>query len=52
MKKYNKEDDEKVWFGQLYGMGDNISFNLASKGFNVKNITFWSSRKFNAISNS
>ena len=36
MKKHGiKEDDEKVWFGQLYGMGDNISFNLASKGFNV-----------------
>ena len=39
MKKYGiKEDDEKVWFGQLYGMGDIISFNLASKGFNVAKI--------------
>ena len=39
MKKHGiKEDDEKVWFGQLYGMGDNISFNLASKGFNVAKI--------------
>ena len=39
MKKHRiKEDDEKVWFGQLYGMGDNISFNLASKGFNVAKI--------------
>ena len=39
MKKHGiKEDDEKVWFGQLYGMGDNISFNLASKGYNVAKI--------------
>jgi proline dehydrogenase len=27
--------DERVWFGQLYGMSDHISFNLASKGYNV-----------------
>ncbi len=39
MKKHGiKENDEKVWFGQLYGMGDNISFNLASKGYNVAKI--------------
>jgi proline dehydrogenase len=24
-----------VWFSQLYGMSDNISFNLAAKGYNV-----------------
>ena len=24
-----------IWFGQLYGMSDNITFNLASEGFNV-----------------
>ncbi|MBK6610012.1 MAG: proline dehydrogenase family protein [Sphingobacteriales bacterium] len=24
-----------VWFSQLYGMGDNISFNLAKSGYNV-----------------
>ena len=28
-------DDPKIWFGQLYGMSDNITFNLASEGFNV-----------------
>ena len=28
-------DDSKIWFGQLYGMSDNITFNLASEGFNV-----------------
>ena len=33
-KGVNK-DDSKIWFGQLYGMSDNITFNLASKGFNV-----------------
>ncbi|MEN8124817.1 MAG: proline dehydrogenase family protein [Bacteroidota bacterium] len=27
--------DKRLWFGQLYGMSDNISFNLASEGFNV-----------------
>lgn len=29
------KDDEKIWFGQLYGMSDNISFNLAKAGYNV-----------------
>ncbi len=28
-------DDQRVWFSQLYGMSDNISFNLAKAGFNV-----------------
>ena len=28
-------NDRRIWFGQLYGMSDNISFNLASKGYNV-----------------
>jgi proline dehydrogenase len=28
-------DDPRVWFAQLYGMSDNISFNLAKAGFNV-----------------
>ena len=28
-------DDERVWFAQLYGMGEHISFNLAKKGYNV-----------------
>ncbi|MFN6945761.1 MAG: proline dehydrogenase family protein [Cytophagaceae bacterium] len=28
-------DDKRVFFSQLYGMGDHISFNLASAGFNV-----------------
>lgn len=28
-------NDERVWFGQLYGMSDHISFNLAEKGYNV-----------------
>ncbi|WP_033958625.1 proline dehydrogenase family protein [Psychroserpens jangbogonensis] len=27
--------DNNVWFGQLYGMSDHISFNLAEKGYNV-----------------
>jgi proline dehydrogenase len=27
--------DERVWFGQLYGMSDHITFNLAKQGYNV-----------------
>ena len=30
-----KNTDERVWFGQLYGMSDHISYNLADKGYNV-----------------
>ena len=30
-----KSNDNKIWFGQLYGMSDNISFNLASKNYNT-----------------
>jgi proline dehydrogenase len=30
-----RHDDNRIWFGQLYGMSDHISFNLADKGFNV-----------------
>jgi len=26
---------QRIWFGQLYGMSDHISFNLAAKGYNV-----------------
>lgn len=28
-------NDKRVWFSQLYGMSDNISFNLANAGYNV-----------------
>jgi proline dehydrogenase len=28
-------NDTRIWFGQLYGMSDNISYNLAEKGYNV-----------------
>jgi len=28
-------NDHRIWFGQLYGMSDHISFNLAEKGYNV-----------------
>lgn len=29
------KNDGRIWFGQLYGMSDNISFNLAANGYNV-----------------
>ncbi len=29
------KNDNRVWFGQLYGMSDHISFNLADEGYNV-----------------
>lgn len=28
-------NDTRIWFGQLFGMSDHISFNLASMGYNV-----------------
>jgi len=30
-----KKSDNRLWFGQLFGMSDNISYNLADAGFNV-----------------
>lgn len=36
MSKYGIDpSDEGIYFAQLYGMSDNISFNLAKAGFNV-----------------
>ena len=29
------KDDPRVWFSQLYGMSDQISYNLAGKGYNT-----------------
>ena len=28
-------NDVRIWFGQLFGMSDHISFNLAERGYNV-----------------
>lgn len=30
-----KKDDKRIWFGQLYGMSDHISYNLSNEGYNV-----------------
>lgn len=30
-----KPNDTRIWFGQLYGMSDHISYNLAHRGYNV-----------------
>lgn len=36
MQKNNiSKDDNRVWFGQLYGMSDNISYNLAANDYKV-----------------
>ena len=35
IEKGLSKDDKRVWFGQLYGMSDNISYNLAAAGYNV-----------------
>ena len=39
MQKMNSENmaknDPRIWFGQLYGMSDNISYNLAVQQYNV-----------------
>ena len=29
------KDNSHVWFGQLYGMSDHLTFNIASEGYNV-----------------
>lgn len=29
------KNDSRVWFGQLYGMSDHITYNLAQEGYNV-----------------
>jgi proline dehydrogenase len=29
------KNDDRIWFGQLYGMSDNISYNLAANRYNV-----------------
>ena len=34
-EKEISNDDDHLWFGQLYGMSDHISFNLANEGYNV-----------------
>ncbi len=30
-----EKNDRRIWFSQLYGMSDNLSFNLAKAGYNV-----------------
>jgi len=36
MKKNDiAKNDKRIWFSQLFGMSDHISFNLAEQGFNV-----------------
>tara|TARA_B100001057_G_C22164458_1_gene686953 strand:- start:34 stop:558 length:525 start_codon:yes stop_codon:yes gene_type:complete len=35
-KKYKiLPSDDRLWFGQLFGMSDHISFNLAQEGYNT-----------------
>ena len=34
-KKTFKNNDSRIWFAQLLGMSDHISFNLSKEGYNV-----------------
>jgi proline dehydrogenase len=34
-KQQIRNSDPRIWFAQLFGMSDNISFNLAKAGYNV-----------------
>lgn len=34
-KRNLAKDDDRIWFSQLYGMSDHISYNLAHNGYNV-----------------
>jgi proline dehydrogenase len=34
-KRGMQKNDQRVWFSQLYGMSDHISYNLAAAGYNV-----------------
>jgi proline dehydrogenase len=34
-EKALSKNDSRLWFGQLYGMSDNISYNLAHESYNV-----------------
>lgn len=35
IEKGIKNNDHRIWFGQLYGMSDHISYNLAENGYNT-----------------
>ncbi|MBA6154657.1 proline dehydrogenase family protein [Gelidibacter maritimus] len=35
VEKGIQTNDNRIWFGQLYGMSDHISFNLAENGYNT-----------------
>jgi len=34
-KYHLNKNDNRIWFGQLYGMSDHISYNLSKNGYNV-----------------
>ena len=34
-EKSISKSDNRIWFGQLYGMSDHITFNLGAEGYNV-----------------
>ena len=34
-KKDISKNDDRIWFGQLFGMSDHITFNLGAEGYNV-----------------
>lgn len=34
-EKQIEKSDDRIWFGQLFGMSDHITFNLGAEGYNV-----------------
>ena len=47
------KNDNRLWFGQLYGMSDHISYNLAKEGYKRSKVfTVWPCERCDAIFNS
>ena len=43
--------DERIWFSQLFGMGDHITFNLALNSLMPQTSSIWSGERCSSIFN-